>query len=449
MGFRLILIGLIFFFNPCVNIVDFLPDFIGCIFLCIGLRKLADVEDRFYDARKYARIMLVVYALKAPLSLYVPARWNDGLLPVTFMFSVGEILLFILFFTSLFGGIEYSANLHGGEKHLRDVGDLSRFCVLFSVVKCALAFLPESFALFPEPEPDFSYRAARIYTVADAKPYAVLLCFVAVLALGIWYLVRVVRYFNALYRDSAFCGNLYGIYRERVLENPHMVARRRYRVFFLLMIIGVLFLLDVTIDAVDFTPDPIAYLLMYAAIYTLTADKKGLGTLVPLCAVSVLRVIYQFLCEAGINEIMGYESYVSFRFSPLENGNAVWILAALCLAESVLFFLLVRRIILCAAEDYENTCGKPFLTGGTLFFALFQTAVSVLAAVLPLCKAYCYHLYINDTLVHREALRYTESFELAQGLSSMSVLIITALFALYLYTLSRKADMELAPPEYR
>ena len=46
MGFRLILAGLIFFFNPCINIVDFLPDGIGCILIAAGLSRLADVGDR-------------------------------------------------------------------------------------------------------------------------------------------------------------------------------------------------------------------------------------------------------------------------------------------------------------------------------------------------------------------------------------------------------------------
>ena len=98
MGFRLILAGLIFFFNPCINIVDFLPDGIGCILIAAGLSRLADVGDRFYDARKYARVMIAVYAAKLAFSLYIPARWSDGLLPMTFIFSVLEILFFILFY---------------------------------------------------------------------------------------------------------------------------------------------------------------------------------------------------------------------------------------------------------------------------------------------------------------------------------------------------------------
>ena len=449
MGFRLILAGLIFFFNPCINIVDFLPDVIGAVLIAVGLNKLSDVEDRFYDARKYARVMIAVYALKAVLSLYIPARWQDGLLPVTFLFSVGEILLFLLFFTSLFGGIEYAANLHGGDVHLKKVGDVSRFCVLFSVVKCALAFLPESFALFPDPEPDYSYNAARIFTLSDAKPYAVLLCFVATLALGVFYLVQIVNFFRGLSRDTAFCENLFSLYRERVLENPHLMARRKFRRFFLLLSLGVVLLLDLTIDAVNLTPDFLAYFLFFAAVWSLSRDKRLLTLLVPLCATSFVRTIFQCLCDACVNRIMEYESYLSIDFAPLYNGSAVFILGALCFAEGVLWFFFMRRALSVTADEYQKACQKPFLTTGTLVFTALHATASLCAAVFPLCKAYFYHVYVNDTLVFAGYDRLSEAFETAQGFSVIAVLLLTAGFILYLVSLSRKADMELAPPEYR
>ena len=47
MGFKLILAGLVFFFNPCINLVDIFPDFIGCILISAGLYKLADMEKSF------------------------------------------------------------------------------------------------------------------------------------------------------------------------------------------------------------------------------------------------------------------------------------------------------------------------------------------------------------------------------------------------------------------
>ena len=111
MGFRLIFAGLIFFFNPCINIFDILPDFIGCILISAGLLRLADVEDRFYSARRIVNRMIPIYILKLFLSVCLTVSWKSGLLPFTFIYSVGEIILNVLLFANLYGGIEYMANL--------------------------------------------------------------------------------------------------------------------------------------------------------------------------------------------------------------------------------------------------------------------------------------------------------------------------------------------------
>lgn len=449
MGFRLIFAGLVFFCNPCINIVDLLPDFIGCILISAGLNKLADVEDRFYNARKYARIMIAVYVLKFLLALYVPVRWKDGLLPITFCFAVGEILLAVLFFTSLYGGIEYMANLHDGEKHLASVSRLTQFTVIFSVVKNALAFLPESFALEPTPELDLSYRRQRVFTLTDAKPYAILLCTVVTAVLGIYFLILTARYFRGLWQDNAFCGNLFEIYRLRVLSNPNRMNRRRFRRFFGLMLLGVLLFPDLIIDAVNVTPDIFSYLLMYAAVICLGGQiPRSLQlTFLPLAAVSLVSSFFKCLCDAGVNFIMDYESYMSLSFPPLENGSAIWIGLVLSLTEGVLFCLFVAFLIRHAASVYMSFCGKPFLTTGSLVFSILLAISSSLAYVAPLVKAKFYRDYINDTLVNAGSYAVSQRWELVQGYAVMAVILFTAGFIMYLISLYRKADMELAPPE--
>ena len=114
-----------------------------------------------------------------------------------------------------------------------------------------------------------------------------------------------------------------------------------------------------------------------------------------------------------------------------------------------MFFFFMHRVISDTAGEYEKTCEKPFLTTGTLVFTGLHAVFSLLAAVFPLCKAYFYHVYVNDTLVYAGYDRISEAFELAQGYAVIAVILLTALFFVYYVSLSRKADMELAPPEYR
>ena len=45
----LIFAGLLFFFNPCVNMLDLLPDFIGAILIITGLSKMYMYNANFED----------------------------------------------------------------------------------------------------------------------------------------------------------------------------------------------------------------------------------------------------------------------------------------------------------------------------------------------------------------------------------------------------------------
>lgn len=449
MGFGLIFAGLVFFFNPCIHIIDIIPDFLGAILISVGLRKLADIEDRFYDARKYARIMIGVYALKAVLSLYVTARWKDGLLPVTFAFSVGEILLSIAFFTALYGGIEYMANRHNGEKHLANVGGMLQFSIFFSIAKSTLAFVPEAFALQKDPELDLSYNAKPAFSLIDAKPYAVVLCTVAILALGIWFLVLTARYFRGLWQDKTFNTELFSIYRERVLNNPCRMHRRAFRHYFLLTLFAIVFLLDFSVDTVPLTPHVLAYVLLYAAACgpDTKERRKRFLYLVPLCAVSLLNAVYTSVCGAGVNHIMDYESYVSYSVGMVSSGSAVPIQAALSLCEGILFVLFAYVQTRAVSRAYTDFCSKPYLTRGSVVYPALLALASTAVRVTPLLKAKYYSDYINDTFLHADCKGLSDFFELAQGWSVIVLLVLAVGYALYTVNLQRKADAELAPPE--
>lgn len=449
MGFGFIFAGLVFFFNPCIHIIDILPDFLGAILIAIGLRKLADIEDRFYDARKYTRIMIGVYALKAVLSLYVTARWKDGLLPVTFAFSVGEILLSIAFFTALYGGIEYMANRHNGEKHLAHVSGMLQFSIFFSIAKSTLAFVPEAFALQKDPELDLSYNAKPTFSLIDAKPYAVMLCTVATLALGIYFLVLTTRYFRGLWQDKCFCRELAELYRTRILSNPNRMHRRAFRHYYFFALLSMIFLLEFSIDTIPLTPHIVAYLLLYAATCGPdSAARRGrLTWLIPLCVIACINAVFTGLCGAAVNYVMDYESYISYPFGMVLDGSAVPVQIALSLCEGILFVLFCRAQIRAVARAYTDFCGKPYLTRGSIVYPALIALAWTTVRTTPILKAKYYYDYINDTFLHADYKAISQFFELAQGWSVIALLVLIACYAIYTINIQRKADAELAPPE--
>lgn len=446
MGFRLIFAGLVFFFNPCINIVDILPDFIGCILISAGLFRLADVEDRFLLARKVINRLIPIYILKAVLGLYLPVRWKSGLLPVTFVFAVGEIILMLIFCTSLYGAIEYMANLHEGQRHLKTVNRVSKITILFMIMKNALAFLPEALALEKEPDLDLSYNARPTQMLSDAKPYIIAFFTVAILAFGIYCLYINKSFFGRLSKDTVFVGNLSDIYRQRVLDNTALVDRRRFMRFFALMLVSAVLTLDITVDTVNLTPDLLSYVLMLSAVWTLCGKRSAAGLLpvfIPLVALSAVSMAVRSVFDSGVNFRMDYESYFSSMNKLVDNGTAIYIGGALALAEGILFVIMLSASLKKASGKYSDIKGHALGIAPTVVLGVLSALVSAFVYVAPYVKAFYYSAYVNDTLVYASFEKVSENWELAQGFGNVFLIIITAMLTYSIYALRKKADIEL------
>lgn len=450
MGFRLILAGLVFFFNPCINLVDILPDFIGCILLSAGLYKLADIEDRFATARKTVNYLIPIYIAKFLLSFMLSARWKDGLLPFTFVYAVGEIILMIILCTSLYGAIEYMANLHDGEKHLSASGNLCKISVIFAVIKNALAFIPEAFVLAKQDaDVNLSFNAKPSQTLMEAKPFVVAFFTLIVLVIGVYFLIENIKFFTKLSKDKVFVKNLSDIYSERILENEKLMNRRSFFKFVLLMIIGSVLILDLVVDAVNILPDVFAYSVMLSAVFCLgnrveTKDKKKLVLLfIPLCVISLVAAGVRVSFDMGVNHTMGYESYMVSRNTLVESGTAITIGAILSAAEGALAAVFVG-FILGAVNKFYSSKTRDILPKKYTVFAMSLAAIAgVYSYITPVIKAYCYSQYINDTLKNIHYKDLSDTWELAQGYSNIALIISVALLIHSFIRIKRKADIEL------
>ena len=450
MGFKLILAGLVFFFNPCINIVDILPDFIGCILISAGLYKLADIEDRFATARKTVNYLIPIYIAKFLLSFLLTAKWKDGLLPFTFVYAVGEIILMIVFCVSLYGAIEYMANLHDGEKHLAASGSVCKISIIFAVLKNVLAFIPEAFVLSKQDaDINLSFNAKPTQALMQAKPYVVLFFSFIVLVAGIYFLVENAKFFGAVAKDKVFVKNLSDIYSERILENEKLMNRRSFFKFTVLMIVGSLLLLDLIVDAVNVIPDVIAYSVMFSALITLgkrisPADKtKVTSVFIPLCIVSLISTAARTWFDMGVNYTMGYESYMVSRNTLVENGSAVFTGAVLSAVEGVISVLFVLAIIKAANSFYKENVGSLLPSRYSAISMALVGISSLFSFITPLIKAEYFCKFINDTFKYAHYEQLSERWELIQGYSNIALIISVVLLVHSFIRIRRKVDIEL------
>ena len=93
-------ISFVFMFNPNINIIDLLPDFIGYIILCVALTPLSDINEHMAEAYAGFKRMIFIDAAKVlafvwVFGISVTSEYNSSLMLWSFIFGIVE-LIFLL-----------------------------------------------------------------------------------------------------------------------------------------------------------------------------------------------------------------------------------------------------------------------------------------------------------------------------------------------------------------
>ena len=109
MGLAPIALAFVFLFNPNINLVDVLPDFIGYAILIACLSVLCDLNEDIAQARSRFLSALVIDVVKLFSVFFVfgssqTDEQNTMLLLVSFCFAIIECVVVIPAYISLFKG---------------------------------------------------------------------------------------------------------------------------------------------------------------------------------------------------------------------------------------------------------------------------------------------------------------------------------------------------------
>ena len=110
------IVGCIFLFNPFINIIDILPDFIGYLFIMRALSELSDLERNIRNARARFKSAMWVSLVKCALvfaSMIFDSTWY---LILTFSFGILESMYLIPACIDLFYGISYLEERYTNHK---------------------------------------------------------------------------------------------------------------------------------------------------------------------------------------------------------------------------------------------------------------------------------------------------------------------------------------------
>lgn len=154
MNLGYLLLGLIFLFNPNINVIDVLPDVIGCLFILKGLSKLSDLNRHIASAKAKFRRLAWVALFKSFVSLFTSGLLDEILyemglsilvdifdstmvLVFVFIFGIFELVYMIPAFISLFEGIAFLEIRHTDHRARRTNFAKPRFGGVFDKVEFA------------------------------------------------------------------------------------------------------------------------------------------------------------------------------------------------------------------------------------------------------------------------------------------------------------------------
>ena len=354
MGIICIFAGILFFTNPSIRMLDYLPDVIGCILIIIGTSGLSCIDGRIASGRKYATYYLFVSAAKLPLSLYIALKAKDYLLPATFIFSILECILMIGIFVSLIGGLEYLSSRENCEsRHFKNSENASVICFAFSIARAVISFAPELFSLGTQKDSfDYTFSPTPEQEAALLKPYAEVLAFVIIFIFGIYFAVVCGKYLLGLFRDSDFRNALMQRYRSYLSENVDTVNLKRVRCAMVLFFFALLFMFNQLLDSVNIIPNTLAYIfLAVGSLYMALrlGCKKLFLTLpvyIPLVILSLYNNVVQYRLLAG-TEILFLNEHMFVREIPetLKTTGAFPSLIIPIVAEYAVLAILIAVVI--------------------------------------------------------------------------------------------------------
>lgn len=300
LGFGHFIAAIVFLANPCLNIIDILPDFLGYVFLLKGLTKWADLCPNVRDAVTGISKLRWFMLIKMLAMALVPLVDATYVLVFTFSFIVIELIFALPAAWRIFDGLEYFGTRFDGKGIFRGIKDARALTTVFFIVKSAFCLFPELCELSSYEYSGIITNGVQIDPAAYKNPLIILNLFVGSV-IGIVWLVSLVRYTLSVFRDKDFLRRVLADYELEIGGDVGLAIRRTLRSAITLLIAGFAFFPSLYIDGINVIPTFIGASFIIAASVKLTqlsGEKDSTaGTAVLLTALSAISFISMIAAE--------------------------------------------------------------------------------------------------------------------------------------------------------
>lgn len=298
LGLKYLLWGIIFIMSPNVNIVDILPDFIGCLFIMKGLYSVSQIYPQFDDSLGYFRKFAIISVFKTvslPVLFIISATEITWLLLLSFVFGCLEIFYGFMSFSSLFEGFYYSAQRGAGESVFGGYDKMKVFTLLFICFKPLAAFLPEVVSLSSE---DYgTVTETGVVSYARLRLPLMVLFFVAALAVGIVWYIFMRKYLKRVFADEMYMTSLCEKYYRYKEDSPQLVERRTVLSTLMLFLAAAVCSLEIKLDGINYIPHMIGaffFILAFARVKKIFGKSARAGMILSYAYLVLSSVSWGF-----------------------------------------------------------------------------------------------------------------------------------------------------------
>lgn len=307
LGLGYLIPGAIFLFNPNINIIDLLPDFIGYLFIIAAISRAADLNLHLAEAKQLFKKLVYINLSRIPavfLMLWITTNKVDertSVLVLTFAYGVVELIYLIRAFGQLFEGIVYIGTRYDSKSAFylpqnkkktsrqKPVSSLQIYTNIFSIVKLLLPAVPYIIYL----RTDTIYGEVQSVNIdfEKYKNFLLVICFITVLILGIIWLYRYTRYIKNILRDLQFINKLTESYESQIVPREGMLIKRGIKTSIAVLCIAFACGIDIYINNVNVIPDFISAIFFIVGARMLikfTARAKGAVALATAYLISSL-----------------------------------------------------------------------------------------------------------------------------------------------------------------
>ncbi len=268
MNLSYLIAGLVFLYNPNINIIDIMPDAIGYLLILYGLKKLADFYPMMAEARKIFKTLLLISVLKILVAVitYTVITDKGYLLVFSFVFGLFEAIYTFSAFSKLFDSLLYFGTRYEGTAVFKNAGETKSITLIFMIARAVSPFLPELTFLSTSSVDDGFVTWEATVDLGEYKSLFTVAAVALTLLLSVIWLIMVLRYFLAIQKDTRFLRNLEAYYNEVIAPDTDLFTRRRLTFCLAILTFGSLFLFDLYADGLNFIPSAILPLIWCAAL---------------------------------------------------------------------------------------------------------------------------------------------------------------------------------------